>query len=229
MKINRGKKYYLTHANDFGWGPKKSKLNRERAALLDKFVVGKKVLDIGCGTGTYVDYLTKKGLEETGIDFVPEFITYAKKNRKGKFLVANAYKLPFKDKSFDTVIMFDVLEHLKYEYVAVKELIRICRNRLVLTVPHETNNELKKIGLVYRHYIDRSHLRIYSLYALEKLFKEFKIKILLVKELNFLPVETIVNLLIIRKSLIKKIFIKILILFFKTKQFGSDLFIVGEI
>ncbi len=229
MKIIQDKKYYLTHANDFGWGPKKANLNKERTEILNKFVMGKKVLDIGCGTGIYVDYLTKKGFEAMGIDFVPEFISYAKKHRKGKFLIADAYKLPCKDKSFDTVIMFDVLEHLKHEQAVVKEITRVCRNRLILTVPHATKSELIKTGLIYRHYIDRSHLRVYSLFAVEKLCKKFKIKILLIKELNFLPLEAIVNLLLNRKSLIKKILIKILIIIFKTKQFGSDLVLVGEI
>ncbi len=45
--------------------------------------------------------------------------------------------LPFPDRSIDTVVCQEVLEHLPSVDRAVAELARITRGRCILTVPHE--------------------------------------------------------------------------------------------
>lgn len=75
-------KYYQESASFLGWG-EDSKLDEERIKLIKKFVTGKKVLDIGCGLGFYVDFLNSSGYECVGVDFVAEFINKAKKIKKG--------------------------------------------------------------------------------------------------------------------------------------------------
>jgi len=223
------KRYYRENANRFGWGPKTARLDPERIALLNKYVAGKKVLDIGCGTGIYVDYLAKKGFEATGVDFVKEFIDFAKKHYQGKFLAADAYKLPFKNKSFDTVIMFDVLEHIENEELFLKNIKKICKQRIILIVPRKTDKKLELLGLIFWHYIDNSHVRAFTRKKINTLLKKLRIKIIFISFLNKIPIESLLNLIFINGGLFKKVIIKIFMWLFKTINFYSDIVIVGEI
>lgn len=71
---------------------------------------GRKVLDVGCGTGEMArDFL---GADYSGIDISPEYIAYAKNNRVGQFLVMDATKMQFPDNSFDAVLVMAILHHL---------------------------------------------------------------------------------------------------------------------
>src|SRR2546423_8936221 len=102
--------YYNKNAEKLGWG-KDAYLNPERVDILEQYLIGPKILEVGCANGVVVDFLAKQGFESVGVDFVEEFIKQAKKDKKGTFIKANAEKLPFPDNSYDTVLLFDILEH----------------------------------------------------------------------------------------------------------------------
>ena len=53
--------YTLENAKLFGWNSVSGELLPERVELLNKYVVGKTVLDAGCG-GAFVDYLNGHGV-----------------------------------------------------------------------------------------------------------------------------------------------------------------------
>ncbi len=62
------------------------------------------VLDIGCGTGYFTEILSQRGLEMTGFDQNAVNI-----QSKVKYLQGDASNLPFKDKSFSSVLLINVL------------------------------------------------------------------------------------------------------------------------
>ncbi len=65
------------------------------------------VLDIGCGTGRFMDFATH------GIDISDEMLKRAKEKFPGKvFTHADAERLPFEDGYFDKVLCMHVLMHL---------------------------------------------------------------------------------------------------------------------
>ena len=49
----------------------------------------------------------------------------------------DAHKLPFFDKSFDTIVFGDVMEHVVDPYIVLKEALRVAKSRVVITVPNE--------------------------------------------------------------------------------------------
>ena len=54
------------------------------------------LLDVGCGTGYFSHRFNDGGLQVTGIDLDIAMLQYAKsKNKKVRYIQANAYKLPF--------------------------------------------------------------------------------------------------------------------------------------
>lgn len=98
------------------------------------------ILDAGCGEGFTIRALQKElpNAHFTGIDQDSEAITYAKqKDPIGTYHVGNVLQIPFQEKSFDLVICNEVLEHLQKPEFAIRELIRVSKKYLIISVPHE--------------------------------------------------------------------------------------------
>jgi ubiquinone/menaquinone biosynthesis C-methylase UbiE len=89
---------------------------------------GKKILDLGCGTGIYTKILKKKGAKVQGIDISPKMIEFAKQYVKGvDFKVGSAYKLPYKSGTFDIVLASLVVHYFGNLDKAFKEIRRVLK------------------------------------------------------------------------------------------------------
>jgi ubiquinone biosynthesis O-methyltransferase len=96
---------------------------------------GDRVLDVGCGTGVFLARIAQTwGIDAVGVDISKNSIALAKslKLNSGmtsrlRFQTAEATKLPFKDKSFDHVLSFDVLEHVRDQKEALSEMVRVLK------------------------------------------------------------------------------------------------------
>jgi ubiquinone/menaquinone biosynthesis C-methylase UbiE len=134
------------------------------------------VLDVGCGDGFLARVAFGQQLE-AGIDLDKGEVgrAIASKSYK-KTICASATEIPFKDKSFKTVISNCVLEHIPDIDGALSEIHRVLKpkGRLMITVPSEcfSNNSyfrglLEKLGLskLGKVYID----------SLNKTFKHYHV------------------------------------------------------
>jgi ubiquinone/menaquinone biosynthesis C-methylase UbiE len=112
---------------------------REFFLMLDGEKV-ESVLDAGCGEGiTLRKFKDKKiGKVHEGIEYMEEAIKIGKKvNPDISIKQGDIYKLPFKDNTFDVVVCTEVLEHLDKPKDALKELKRVSKKYLLLSVPNE--------------------------------------------------------------------------------------------
>jgi SAM-dependent methyltransferase len=160
--------YSLENARKFQWGSVTGDLDPERLRYLEACVVGRSILDAGCGGGAYAHHFSMRGFKVVGVDKHPEFLDLARgRGGEATFVEADIACLPFPDKSFDTTICFDVLEHVD-DYRAIIELTRVTRKRLVLAVPKE-DTLLSCYGITFYPYQDPTHLRYYSEESLERL------------------------------------------------------------
>lgn len=77
---------------------------------------GGRLLDIGCGNGSTTQWFSQHVNTYTvGIEIKPAWDRISRHgNTKMEFLSASGIKLPFKSKSFHTIILNDVLEHVSY-------------------------------------------------------------------------------------------------------------------
>lgn len=99
-----------------------------------------KLLDAGCGEGFISDLLYHEvdNIEITGLEFTEEALEIAKSMNNGvHFMQGDIYNMPFADKYFDVVLCTEVLEHLENPDAALKEISRVARNAVLLTVPNE--------------------------------------------------------------------------------------------
>ena len=120
-------------------------LKRRARKIIEELEIqdGDTILDAGCGDGFYLHLLSELGkFHLTGIDFDKNALNSAKKNLakiKGiKILYGSVMELPFKDSSFDKVILTEVAEHLPDDLKGLKEIHRVLKQGgiLVLTVPN---------------------------------------------------------------------------------------------
>jgi len=92
-------------------------MNIGRYHFASQFVVGKSILDVACGAGYGSSYLARKGARWViGSDVSPEAVSYAVryyKDEKTEFVCADATRLPFINNSFDCVVSFETIEHIK--------------------------------------------------------------------------------------------------------------------
>ncbi len=97
-----------------------------------KSVKGKKVLEMGCGTGLYVYLFKKQNKDVTGIEIDKRRLGIAKKelkNFKVKLVEGDIRKMPFSDEEFDYVFCHGVIEHFPDSEKAVKEGYRVLKNK----------------------------------------------------------------------------------------------------
>jgi ubiquinone/menaquinone biosynthesis C-methylase UbiE len=98
----------------------------ERALVRTAFEpLGQRVLDLGCGEGATLLHL---GQPEgaTGIDLFPDKIAFAQRTLpRCRFVTGSVYELPFESRSFDHVLVRDVIHHLDEPQRCVDEVARV--------------------------------------------------------------------------------------------------------
>ena len=121
--------------------------------LLDRGLVpaGGRVLELGCGAGTYVRLLGKRGHAVVGLDYsLPSLARAAAADpgRFGRYVAGSSYALPFPTGSFDAVTCVGVLPVLTEPGAAIAEMARVLSGRGALLI--ETLNAWNPIAVVRR-------------------------------------------------------------------------------
>ena len=98
-------------------------------------VPGMQVLEVGCGPGTLAPYLAA-GIAPgsvTGLDLDAQFVARARAKAEAagiqgvRYVVGDAYALPFPDGSFDAVTSYSGIGVLEDPEAAIAEMVRVCR------------------------------------------------------------------------------------------------------
>ena len=101
------------------------------------------VLDVGAGHGVLLEELAlARGLRGTGIEITPAKVDYAR-SRGVDMRLGTAERLDFDDRSFDTVLSCEVIEHLPFGVYerALFEIARVADRAVVLSVPNDERRE----------------------------------------------------------------------------------------
>ena len=96
---------------------------------------GRRILDVGCGTGTAEVNLSRLRLSQVtliAVDLMPDRVAKALAaaravNLRAGFACADACALPFPDASFDSTFCVAVLQHITDSARAVSEMARVTR------------------------------------------------------------------------------------------------------
>jgi len=120
---------------------------------------GETVLDVGCGEGRFAEFSARNGRFTVAVDIDIERLKVVDGVPS---VLADAARLPFHDDSFDTVLLFNIIEHTEDDVAVLKEASRIARRNILVSVPKEDTYPRHSSGLTYRGYIDPTHRRYYT-------------------------------------------------------------------
>lgn len=122
------------------WGDVREKILAERIIRRIKTNSIKRLADLGCGDGYLIYRLSResKVKEFYAVDMSKIRLDRVKKSvRRIKTIRADITDLPFDQGFFDVVVCSEVLEHVKDYKKAIRELLRVTKKQLVITVPND--------------------------------------------------------------------------------------------
>jgi len=135
-------------------------VRKQQSLYLPYFKNGKKVLDLGCGRGEFLELLEENGIEAEGIDINDQMIEICRnkglKCEKADILEKLA---SYKDDSLGGIFSSQVIEHLLPSYF--KRMIELAYFKLVPSsyILIETINPASVFALVQIYLLDFSHQR----------------------------------------------------------------------
>lgn len=133
--------------------------------ILNNLSIGSTVVDIGCGAGNLVRYLTKLYPK---INFIGEDIHEATLNAAKewelpniKYVLAKGNKLPFNNNSIDLAYCNEVIEHILDDKLFVREMNRILKinSYLIITTPNKNTVSLKSANPDHKRHYSPSSIR----------------------------------------------------------------------
>ena len=130
---------------------------------------GKKLLEVGCGTGHWSRFFSEYGFEVTGLDVSERMINAAL--QKGipnvSFHIGDGHFLPFADDSFDLTAAITTLEFVRDTGAVLREMIRCTRKPGMILL-----GVLNRLSKVNRQRQDRTE----SPYTAARLFSPVELK-----------------------------------------------------
>lgn len=135
---------------------------------IEPYVKDKRVLDLGCGDGVYLDKFSR---DSVGIDAsIPNLEKLATQGLHGISADLNT-TLPFDPQSFDVVFCSHLLEHVDAPINLIRESYRILKNEGLIIIAVPLEKSLTRI-LLRDHYFrgHQTHLYSFSLDCIKQLF-----------------------------------------------------------
>src|SRR5205823_3011880 len=89
---------------------------------------GRRLLDVGVGTGYHLAQLRERGYDGAGIDGSPEMLEHAQTaNPDADLRCADVCSLPFEKAQFDLVVCIEVLRYLENLQPCLHEMARVLK------------------------------------------------------------------------------------------------------
>jgi SAM-dependent methyltransferase len=132
---------------------------------------GARLLDVGAAYGFAVSEARRAGWRAFGIEISTAAARRAQAASPGCVVVAHALKTPFPDASFETITLWDVLEHLPDPQAALAELVRLLApgGVLALSTGDVCSLVARLSGARWHLYTLPEHLFFYSRASLRRL------------------------------------------------------------
>lgn len=162
---------YFSHQPIYGYRSKYSASSNISRYMITKSILNsindysfKTFIDIGGAEG-YTAFLVRQlfHVNVMSTDLSENACKMAKEIFDIDALACDIHNLPFQDNQFDIVLCSETIEHVTDYKLAIKELLRITKNVLIITVPHESPEEVEanirnKVPHGHIHYFDTQSL-----------------------------------------------------------------------
>lgn len=151
--------------------------------LIKAFKTGKRILDVGAGTGDFLSFFKSKNWETFGIEPSEKARTLA--TQKEVYLESDI--AAYETKKFDVITMWHVLEHVPNlsEYIRTLEKLLEDNGILVIAVPNFKSFDANLYKEFWAAYDVPRHLWHFSQKSIEKLFAEVNMEVVEKHPLKF--------------------------------------------
>jgi methionine biosynthesis protein MetW len=160
---------------------------RHRAAL--ELIEGGRVLDFACGDGALLELLKERGVEAMGVDISDEAVAACKRKGLEAVLMQPGASWPFPDKSFDCVVMLDVLEHVYDPQSILNEARRVSKDFLLIGVPNFSSLPARLQGLFgnvpENNLPHKGHIYWFNYLILRRIIGESKLELVSIRMNSF--------------------------------------------
>lgn len=176
-------KYTESYAEDYKSAlPRLHKRFIRQVELIKKYKKGKRLLDVGCGTGHFLKYLKDRSepFEIYGVEPSQILRRAARKNTNLPVKNGLLDSLPFPDAYFDVVTCYDVLEHSKKLKRNLSELKRVLKpgGLLFIQAPNYESIMANLTGNRWDWWCIPDHVLHFSKNTLINILKDNKFRIL---------------------------------------------------
>ena len=184
----------MNQYKDYQW--KNSKFTNAHSIFMKPIIKmlpkdGSAILDVGCGNGSFANYLIKNGYNVYGTDASVTGIQIANEQNPGRFYLQDVTKddIPSEMEhiKFKTIISTEVIEHL----YSPRLYIQFCKSilnkagggNIIISTPYHgylKNLVLSLINAWDTHFTvlwDGGHIKFWSVNTLTELLNEFSFKI----------------------------------------------------
>jgi 2-polyprenyl-3-methyl-5-hydroxy-6-metoxy-1,4-benzoquinol methylase len=186
---------YISHSNsDKGWFNKLYKairnytINKKVKALRKYKAPSKTLLDIGCGTGEFLNVAKQNKWLVTGLEPGERARNYAI-NTYGLTVYDLSHLESIEPKSFDVITMWHVLEHVPNLQATIRQLKNILSETgtIIIAVPNSNALEAKSFGRYWAAYDVPRHLNHFKSQNIIKLLKTNGLDLISTKAMVFDP------------------------------------------
>jgi SAM-dependent methyltransferase len=131
------------------------------------------VLEIGTGTGIFLEYLSRSGFTElVGVEPSSAAISAAPEHRRAWIRMGMFEEKEFAPKSFDLICCFMTMEHVRDPNIVAQAAFRLLRpGGAFVTVTHDYRSTVNRLLGKRSPIIDIEHLQLFSKRSVRHLFE----------------------------------------------------------
>lgn len=159
---------------------------QKKRHFIASFKTQKTILDIGCGTGDFLQVCEKKGWKISGVEPEKRALEKAKsKVESPKNIYASIENLPIQ--KYDIITLWHVLEHVPNvkEYIQKLSNLLLDDGKLIIAVPNFKSYDAKYYKQFWAAYDVPRHLWHFSKKSIKLLFQEKGFEIIKTKAMPF--------------------------------------------
>lgn len=121
------------------------------SAIATRVKVGK-LLDVGCGSGAFLNVAQQRGWEVSGIELSPVLSQVSRRAVKAEVITSAFESVDLPDASYDVVTMWDIIEHVLDPVFCLKKVERLLKpGGMALFCTPDEDSLLARAGLaLYR-------------------------------------------------------------------------------